>query len=186
MTNKDEESFPLPDSTQTPAQGSSTVLYSERHWVPWHFWPLALIVVIITTGSLGLNRSIAWGVGAFIITSIIAIWILLAWSKTTVSVEQDPDGTRWLIAGDAQLPHDVVARSLAVPASARRAALGPQLDPAAFLVTRPWVKQLAMFVLDDPEDSTPYWLVAAKNPEALLEAFVPQQLDEALTPLRKK
>lgn len=163
---------------------SSTVLYSERHWVPWHFWPLAVMVVFITTASLGLNRSFAWGVGTFIVTSIIAAWILIAWSKTTVTVEQDPDGTRWLMAGGAQLPHDVVSRSLAVPDSARRAALGPQLDPAAFLVTRPWVKQLAMFVLDDPEDSTPYWLVATKNPEALLSAFLPEQLDDALKPLR--
>ena len=59
--------------------------------------------------------------------------------------------------------------------------MGRQLDPAAFLIYHGWVKQLAMFVLDDPEDPTPYWLVSSRDPESLIRAFVPDQVDQALS-----
>ena len=35
------------------------------------------------------------------------------------------------------------------------------------------VAEHVLVVLDDPEDHTPYWLVSAKDPEAVLEAFLP-------------
>ena len=35
-----------------------------------------------------------------------------------------------------------------------------------------------MLVLDDPEDPTPYWLIATKNPQQVLDAF----LDPAARP----
>ena len=107
-------------------------------------------------------------------------WGLYSMSGTVIRVEQDPDGTRWLTVKGAQLPHDIVSRSIGVPKTARRSALGPQLDPAAFLVSHQWVEELVMLVLDDPEDPTPYWLVSSKDPEALLRAFIPQQADQAI------
>ena len=93
--------------------------------------------------------------------------------------EEDPDGTRWLVTGQANLPHTVVSRSLAVPATAKRNAMGRQLDPAAFVVSHGWVPEMVMLVLDDPEDPTPYWLVASKHPEQLLAAFLPEQQSDA-------
>ena len=68
-----------------------------------------------------------------------------------------------------------------MPATARRNALGPQLDPAAFIVTHGWVPEHVMLVLDDPEDPTPYWLIGSKNPEKLLAAFVPDQAGTSAT-----
>lgn len=76
---------------------------------------------------------------------------------------------------DANLPHSAVARSMVVPASARQNALGRQLDPAAFLISHAWVAEHVLLVLDDPEDPTPYWMVSARNPEAVLAAFLPEQ-----------
>ena len=97
---------------------------------------------------------------------------------------RDADGTRWLVVGDANLPHTVVTRSLAVPKSAKQNALGRQLDPAAYLNHHAWVDELALLVLDDPEDPTPYWLVSSRNPAKLLRAFVPEQADRAVEPLQ--
>ncbi len=132
-------------------------------------------MVAVATATFGLNRAAMWSVITALVLGIPGIWILLSWSSTVVRVEQDPDGSRWLMVKGAQLPAEVVARSLAVPASARRNALGPQLDPAAFLVSHAWIQTHAMFVLNDPEDPTPYWLIATRNPDKLIEAFVPQQ-----------
>ena len=166
---------------QSPAADSPVVLYRERQWVPWYWWLMAAFVVVISTATVSLNRGILWVIIPAILLSAIAVWVLLTWSNTVVRVEQDSDGTRWLTVKEAQLPHDVVARSTAVPATARRNALGPQLDPAAFIVTHGWVPEHVMLVLDDPEDPTPYWLIGSKDPEKLLAAFLPDQAGASAT-----
>lgn len=159
----------------TASAESPVILYRERQWVPWYWWFMAAFVVAISTATVSLNRGIMWVIIPAILLSAIAVWVLVTWSNTVVQVEQDADGTRWLTVKGAQLPSDVVSRSTAVPATARRNALGPQLDPAAFLVTHGWVPEHVMLVLDDPEDPTPYWLIGSTNPEKLLAAFLPEQ-----------
>lgn len=160
--------------TAAGATGSPApeVLYSERQWVPWYFWFMAAFVVAITTATVSLNRTIWWVIIPAVVLSAIAIWVMVSWSGTVLRVEKDADGTRWLMVKDAQLPHDVVQRSMVVPKSARRNALGPQFDPASFLVTHGWIDEHVMLVLDDPEDPTPYWLIAAKKPQQVLDAFL--------------
>ncbi|WP_423890817.1 DUF3093 domain-containing protein [Corynebacterium argentoratense] len=150
---------------------NATVLYEERQWVPWYWWILAALIVALTTAQLAHNRSIVWLYAPAVILSGVAVWVLLSLSSTRVRVEQDPDGTRWLIAGNAQLPHTAVSSTLAVPSTARRNAMGRQLDPAAYVVSHGWVPEMAMFVLDDPEDPTPYWLLSTVDPQALIAAF---------------
>lgn len=171
---------PHPATKSAPAP---EVLYQERQWVPWHWWLIALVAVAIGTGQLALNRNLWWFAIPFLVVAALATWVLIHLSSTVIRVERDSDGTRWLVAGSAQLPSDVVSRSLAVPKSAKRNAMGPQLDPAAFLVTHSWVPDLVMLVLDDDDDPTPYWLVSAKNPRAILEAFVPDQAAQATNPI---
>ncbi|AZA09129.1 DUF3093 domain-containing protein [Corynebacterium pseudopelargi] len=161
-------------------QSSASVLYEERHWVPWYWWLVAAGVVALMTRMLAMNRSAIWLYAPAVLLSALALWILLSFSSTRLRVEQDPDGTRWLTSGEVNLPHTVVSKSLVVPESAKRNAMGRQLDPAAFLISHDWVKEMAMFVLDDPEDPTPYWLVSSKNPAALVQAFVPDQAEAAL------
>ncbi|AKE41369.1 hypothetical membrane protein [Corynebacterium kutscheri] len=171
------------DSTHPQASGQVKVLYSERQWVPWYWWIAAALLVALLSAQFALNRTMAWLYIPAIVLSIVAVWVLLNMSKTILKVEEDPDGTRWLVSNTANLPHTVVARSLAVPATAKRNAMGRQLDPAAFLISHSWVPEMVMLVLDDPEDPTPYWLVGTKNPEALLKAFLPNQYETAIKTL---
>lgn len=56
-----------------------------------------------------------------------------------------------------------IARAASIPATAKSAALGRQLDPAAYLMHRAWVKTMVLIVLDDPDDPTPYWLVSTST-----------------------
>ena len=76
-----------------------------------------------------------------------------------------------LWAGEAHLPVTVIARSAEIPRSAKSAALGRQLDPAAFVLHRAWVGPMVLVVLDDPDDPTPYWLVSCRHPERVLSAL---------------
>ena len=69
-------------------------------------------------------------------------------------------GRRGAPAGQCHLPH------AEVPRSAKSAALGRQLDPAAYVVHRAWVGPMVLLVLDDPDDPTPYWLVSCRHPTA--------------------
>ena len=57
------------------------------------------------------------------------------------------------------------------PASAKSAALGRQLDPAAYVVHRAWIGPMVLVVLDDPDDPTPYWLVSCRRPDRVLAAL---------------
>ncbi|QNE90426.1 DUF3093 domain-containing protein [Corynebacterium incognita] len=160
------------------------MLFRERQWVPWHFWPMALGVVALTAATVGLNRPLLWTIIPFIVLSIFAAWILVSWSGRVITVTQDADGTRWLNVGDAQLPADIVSRSLVVPATASRNAMGPQLDPAAFVINHAWLHEMVMLVLDDEDDPTPYWLVTTRRPEELIQHFVPDQYEAATAHLR--
>lgn len=162
----------------------SSVLYRERQWVPVYWWILAGLLVALTTAQLANNRNIWWLIVPAVALTAAAVWVLVSWSSTTVTVEQDLDGTKWLNVRSASLPDDVVSRSLAVPATAKRNAMGRQLDPAAFVVSHGWVHEMVMLVLDDPEDPTPYWLISTRNPEALLEAFLPEQTETSLAHYR--
>lgn len=86
-------------------------------------------------------------------------------------VEPARGGGELHVSGRAHLPREVIARTVSVPPSARRAAMGRQLDPAAFVHQRPWIAPLALIVLDDPDDPTPYWLVSTRHPDLLLDAI---------------
>ena len=146
-------------------------LYSERQPVPFTWWIGAVGVVALISFQAQMQREMWMAVVAAVVCGGLAIWILLRLSRTTIEVVREADGEIWLHAGDAQLPASVVSRSLIVPPTAKQAAMGRQLDPAAYVVHKTWIPTMAMFVLDDPEDPTPYWLISTREPEELVEAL---------------
>lgn len=86
-----------------------------------------------------------------------------AWlSRTKVEVV---DGELWV--GDAHLPLRYVDDAEVIPASDKRRALGPDLDPAAFLVHRAWIGPAIRIWLNDDNDPTPYWVISTRRPEEL-------------------
>ncbi|MCT1463456.1 DUF3093 domain-containing protein [Corynebacterium sanguinis] len=164
--------------TTSPDDLAPAVGYRERQWAPWYMWLAGAVLTLLIAAQFALNRNVFWFVVPLIAGGALIGWFLMWMSRTVITVERDADGTRWLSVDDANLPHTVVSRSLIVPKSARRNALGRQLDPAAYLVSRSWVDEHVLLVLDDPDDPTPYWLVASKNPAELLRAFVPEQAEK--------
>ncbi|AHI03228.1 membrane protein [Corynebacterium falsenii DSM 44353] len=158
-------------SSESPAATGRTVLYSERQRVPLTWWLGAALVVALISWQAQMGRPTWVMYVAAVICSAIAIWAMLALSRTTVEVVKEPDGTVWLHVGPASLPADVVSRSLVIPPTAKQAAMGRQLDPAAYVVHKAWIPTMAMIVLDDPDDPTPYWLISSKEPRELLEAL---------------
>jgi hypothetical protein len=149
---------------------SQTVRYRERLWVPWWWWPLGFGLASLI--ALEVNQAVSalpdWV--PFAALCAVAAGTLLWLGRAEVAViESDGDIALW--AGPAHLPVSVISRTAEVPQSAKSAALGRQLDPAAYVLHRGWVGPMVLAVLDDPDDPTPYWLVSCRHPDRVLSAL---------------
>ncbi len=142
--------------------------YRERLTVPWHWWLSAAVAVGLIGYEVQLAaRGAAWVAAVYAALAVLAAVLLWSMGRATVGVH---DGEVW--AGNAHLPVELITRAAAVPPSAKSAAMGRQLDPAAYLFHKGWIKTLVVLVLDDPEDPTPYWMVSTRHPEKIL-AYIP-------------
>ncbi|MFI1919728.1 DUF3093 domain-containing protein [Nocardia sp. NPDC020380] len=159
-----------PQVTQEPKQQTAP-LYSERLWVPLWWWPVGLFVTGLLAAEIHMG---APGIRAwlpYVLLFPIPVWVLIWFSRHRVEVVRDSTGTPELRADRAHLPVNFVKRGAGVPVSAKSAALGRQLDPAAFVQHRAWIGPMVLLVLDDPDDPTPYWLVSTRRPEEVLTAL---------------
>jgi hypothetical protein len=155
--------------------GSSTTSrsarYRERLTVPWWWWPPAFVLAALV--ALEVNRAARDLPGwiTFAVLFAVASGVLIWFGRAEVRVVDSVDGTPVLWAGPAHVPADVIGRSAEIPASAKSAAMGRQLDPAAYVLHRPWIGPMVLVVLNDPEDPTPYWLVSSRHPDRVLSAL---------------
>lgn len=101
------------------------------------------------------------------VAAVVLLWLGKVELRVVGSGPQDIE----LWVGNAHLPVSVVSRMAEVPKSAKSAALGRQLDPAAYVVHRGWVGPMVLLVLDDPDDPTPYWLISTRHPDRVLAAL---------------
>lgn len=141
--------------------------YRERLRVPWWWWPVGVGIsaVLAVEVNMGVRSLPDWLPYAAL--AAVAVGVLLWLGRTEIRVVQTGSEVE-LWAGEAHLPVSVVSRSAVVPHSAKSAALGRQLDPAAFVLHRTWVGPMLLVVLDDPDDPTPYWLVSSRHPDQVL------------------
>lgn len=151
-------------------RASQTVRYREQLWVPWWWWPLGFVGngLMAYEVRLGLRSLPGWLPFAVFFAITVAALLWLGRIEVRV-VETGGEVELWV--GEAHLPAGVIARSAEVPQSAKSAALGRQLDPAAYVVHRGWVGPMVLIVLDDPDDPTPYWLVSCRHPQRVLAAL---------------
>jgi len=149
------------------------VRYRERLWVPWWWWPLGLGLagLIAFEVNMGIAALPDWVPYATLFAVAIGTLLWLGRVEIRVTDNSAAGGGVQLWAGEAHLPVTVIARSAEIARTAKSAALGRQLDPAAFVLHRAWVGPLILIVLDDPDDPTPYWLVSCRHPERVLSAL---------------
>lgn len=164
----------MPQTTLGPVSGSrvtsQTLRYRERLWVPWWWWPLGFGVAALIAKEVNMGVRTLPPLLPYVVLCAVASGVLLWLGRVELRVVQTgPDVELW--AGQAHLPVSVVSRTADIPRTAKSAALGRQLDPAAFVLHRGWVGPMVLLVLDDPDDPTPYWLVSARHPERVLAAL---------------
>jgi Protein of unknown function (DUF3093) len=140
--------------------------YRERLLVPVGYWLLA-VPVAVTLGAEAYFFVDGWFPPTFIalLFAIMAAF-LVQWSSATIEVTGAV-----LRAGKDTLALSDVGE--VVPLDERQALLlrGPQADPAAHLLLRPYLKRAVYVGLADAAGPVPYWLVATRHPEQLAAAI---------------
>lgn len=161
----------------TPADGKPPVRdailpgvtdYEERLTVPGWWWPLAAVLVALLGTEVHAGLSLAWKIGTYAVLGSLTAALLHFAGAAHVRVA---DGS--LVAGKARLPLEFAGDVRALDRPATRAAMGPEADPAAYTLSRPWLPGSVRVEVVDPADDTPYWLVGSRHPDrlaAVLEA----------------
>lgn len=167
-------------ATQTSSQHESSlpapkVLFRERLYVPAWWWILLVASIAVFIGQ-SIIMSTAWWVWVIVAAVVpLVLWLFVRMGRHSLSITEDADGHKTLHAAGANLPFDVIDRCAVVPASAKSAAMGRQLDPEAYVVHRSFIATMVIVVLDDPADPTPYWLVSSRHPEQLTDLLPGKQ-----------
>jgi Protein of unknown function (DUF3093) len=128
--------------------------FDERLSVPW-WWYLPIVGVGVLLGAevhMGYPGVRSW-IGYAIVVPLLV------------------GATAWLGVGQAALPLRFVGRVEVVDRRDKQAALGPELDPAAFVLHRGWIGPLVRVEVTDPDDLTPYWVFSVREPDRLLAAL---------------
>jgi len=141
-------------------------VYRERLIVPWWAWPTALALAAFAATELALGAPALRHPVTYVVAGALALVGLWTLSRIKISVDTDH-----LHVDDAHLPRSVIGEVTVIDAAARRDLLGPDADPLAFVIMRPWIPGGVRIDLDDPDDPTPYWFVSTRHPERLAAAL---------------
>jgi hypothetical protein len=151
----------------------NTVYFRERRGVPWWWWVVGLALalptseaVVVLGPEMTLHHTSLYTTATLVATALFVAACLILLSRSIVSV--DADG---LHAGRDTLVVRSVGRARGLDAAAARRLLGPGLRADAQLSLIPWIKTAIQVEVDDPDDSTPYWVVATRRPAQLLAAL---------------
>ncbi|PRX51265.1 Protein of unknown function (DUF3093) [Prauserella shujinwangii] len=151
-------------------------VYTERLSVSWWAWPLPLIAATLLAAEIHMGYP---GVRAWLPYAVLlplTVLLILGAGRARVRVTAcgaEPE----LWAGDAHLPLRFVGQVDVIGKRDKRKALGPELDPAAFVLHRGWIPTLVRVHLTDPADPTPYWVISTRRPDrlaGLLRAHAPE------------
>ncbi|MBK1788737.1 DUF3093 domain-containing protein [Prauserella cavernicola] len=152
-------------SSSTRARTNASLRHSERLYLAWWGWPLPLLGAALLAAEIHMGYP---GIRAwlpYVVLLPVAVLLLLGMGRLKVQVTDGDEPELWV--GDAHLPLRFVGAVEVIGKTGKRKALGPELDPAAFVAHRGWVPTLVRVHLTDPEDPTPYWVISTRHPERL-------------------
>jgi hypothetical protein len=137
--------------------------YRERLAVPAAWWLLAVpVILLLGAYAIYANLSGLIVVIVYVVFTVGYVAALLAWSAGVIEVT---GGT--LRAAGSVLPLARVTSVQALDEEQAAAMRGPQADPAAHMLIRPFLKSAVYLEVDDPDGQVPYWLVGTRRPAEL-------------------
>ncbi len=140
--------------------------YRERLSAPGWYWLVGVAFGASSALALGLWFGPWVAVGAAL-ASIALISLGIAWwGRTEIIV--DASGLR---VGPNLLEWEWAGEVAELDAEQTEAVLGPQADPAAFMVVPSWLKQAVRVEVADAADPHPSWLIGTRHPRRLARAI---------------
>jgi len=166
-------------------------VYHERLRVPFTWWLLGLVVILLLATEVVAGYSWPIAVAIYLVLTGCLVALLVSWGRPAVVVA---DGE--LRAGPARLPLAAVGEVSALDEAQTRSLRGPRGDPAAFLMIRPYLR-CAVYVevaqrgaerrqphgrprvggfwrraeTAPQVTDSPYWLVGTRHPAELAAAI---------------
>jgi hypothetical protein len=150
----------------SPAPETTGTAYRERWVVPWWGWVALPAVAVLLAAEIHLGQPGIYSWAPYVTLIPLSLVILVVVSRIKLGVDDTE-----LRVDDAHIERRFLLAAEVLEGEAKRRALGPELDPVAFVVHRPWVKGAVRIYLDDADDPTPYWILSSRRPQALLAAL---------------
>ena len=137
--------------------------YRERLTVPTAWWLLAVpVILLLGAYAIYANLSSLIVVIVYVVFTVGYAAALLAWGSGLIEVTGGE-----LRAAGSVLPLSRVTSVQALDDEQAAAMRGPQADPAAHALIRPFLKSAVYLEVDDPDGRVPYWLVGTRRPAEL-------------------
>lgn len=134
--------------------------------MPW-WWYLPTVGLGVLLGAevhMGYPGLRSWIGYAITIPLLVGTMVWLGRARVRVDAGE-------LRVGPAAVPLRYVGRVEVVDRRDKQPALGPELDPAAYVLHRGWVGPLFRLEITDPDDPTPYWIFSVREPDRLLSVL---------------
>jgi len=140
--------------------------YRERLRVPLAWWLLAVPTVLILGATLYAGLAEPWPI--IIMVGLLAgcAAFLIALGLAAVEVR---DGA--VRAGNAALPLTAVSEVVTLDENQTARMRGPRADPAAYLYSRPYLKESVYLAVALAGSTAPYWLIGTRHPADLAAAI---------------
>ena len=137
--------------------------YRERLAVPAAYWILAApVILLLGAYAIYADLSALIVIIVYVVFTVGYAAALLAWGSGSIEVTGGE-----LRAAGAALPLARVTAVQALDGKQAAAMRGPQADPAAHMLIRPWLKAAVYLEVDDPGRQVPYWLIGSRRPAEL-------------------
>jgi hypothetical protein len=139
-------------------------VFDERLTVPLWWWPLGLGVATLLAAEvhMGYPGLRAWL--PYLLMVPLAGVVLLRMGRNRIQLRGGE-----LRVGPAHVPVRHLGEIQVISPNAKRRALGPDLDPAAFVLHAGWVGPVLRITVTDPADPTPYWIFSVRQAEKLAD-----------------
>ena len=134
---------------------------------PWPIW--LWLFLLFLAASLAIAFWAALGTRWAAITGLLQLLGLIFLSqRSQLGIALNENELR---VGNAHIDRRYLGKIEALTADQMRQWRGPLGDPAAFMALRFWIPTGVKVEINDPKDSTPYWLISSKKAQPLMAAL---------------
>ena len=135
------------------------------------WWLLAACAVLTLWLIVGVPAGDVVGLTVAVVAAVLLALGFLRYGGATIEVDAHS-----LHAGRARIDRSYLGSAEALSGEAARTAFGRGCDPKAYLLLRGYVSGAVRVEITDPDDPTPYWLLATRDPQRLAAALSPDRV----------